>query len=187
MLHDWLHSFAIMGKLRRLKFSWRNIEGPNPLLLEDTAKDLKGGNWFSAPPVHWRALKEVWLRNVKVSENDVDDLKERIHGLQCLMVEERLADNRVMGWRRVVDGVAWFEIQLADQVVELEGDLPLFHAQDLVGQELLNGVEEGEVLELERGEETARMEEITIQLDTLPVRGSRHGMIFSRGYSLEGP
>lgn len=87
VLHDWLHSFAANGQLDTLKFEWVNsTEGPNPFLLDEVyAKDRKKA-WFSAPGIRWTGLRELWLGNVVVSLTDVRRMKDRMPGLEMLIV-----------------------------------------------------------------------------------------------------
>ncbi len=114
ILHDWLNSFVAAGKLRKLKFAWQGGEGPNPLLLDEVARGIGRGRWFSAPPVRGRCLGRVWLRGVKVGREDVALLQMRMEGLEVLMVEGRFVGEGVGGVRRVVGGREWVEVELGE-------------------------------------------------------------------------
>lgn len=59
VLHSWLRSFR--ERLRVLKFHWVGQKGPNPLLLDKAYRKKD----FSAPPIEWDVLEEVWLGNVE--------------------------------------------------------------------------------------------------------------------------
>lgn len=132
VLHDWLGSFARMHVLKELMFEWQGVEGPNPLLLDEVAVGIGRGRWFSAPPVRWRGLREVWLGGVGVEVEDLGVLKGRMEGLERLMVQSAFVGEGNRGWRRVVDGKAWFEVFLGKEdlelqregLVELVGDWP---------------------------------------------------------------
>ncbi|KAJ9648872.1 hypothetical protein H2199_000785 [Coniosporium tulheliwenetii] len=60
VLHSWLRSFR--ERLRVLKFHWVGMKGPNPLLLDKAYRKKD----FSAPPIEWDMLEELWLGNLEV-------------------------------------------------------------------------------------------------------------------------
>lgn len=121
ILHDWLNSFVTAGKLRKLKFAWQGGEGPNPLLLDEVARGIGRGRWFSAPAVRGRCLGRLWLRGVRVGREDVDMLKMRMEGLEVLMVEGRFVGEGVGGMKRVIGGREWVDVELGER--EGEGEV----------------------------------------------------------------
>ena len=87
ILHSWLKSFGT--SLRVLKFNWVGGYNPNadpdydrrynPLLLDMVYPRKE----FSAPPIFWENLKELWLGNVKPFDVDLMSLmKSRSPSLQ---------------------------------------------------------------------------------------------------------
>ena len=110
VLHDWLHSFAANGQLRSFRFEWVNTtsERPNPLLLDELVRE----KWFSAPGIRWTHLKELWLGSVWVSLVDVQRMKERMAGLEKLVVTPECLDGELIATGRPIDanGKMWMEI-----------------------------------------------------------------------------
>lgn len=168
ILHDWLNSFATAGTLRELELAWLGAEGPNPLLLDEFAAGSRRGNWFSAPPVRSRGLREVWLRGVRVEVKDVCLMKMRLEGLALLMVEGRLAGKGVRGVGRMVKGRQWFEVALGEDAVELEGAVELWGDIPKTGEHVVctKEVESGGTMTM------------PALLDSTPTRGSRDGSCF---------
>ncbi|CAF9933617.1 hypothetical protein IMSHALPRED_009422 [Imshaugia aleurites] len=116
VLHDWLHSFAADASLRHFRFEWIGGEGPNPFLLDDiVARDGKK-EWFSAPGIRWNGLREVWLGNIVVTVGDVRCLKERMAGLERIVVAPEFLDAG-LGGRLLVDGDGRMWVQ-----VDVEGE-----------------------------------------------------------------
>lgn len=117
ILHDWLHSFAANNAhLRTFKFEWltgnnsnsgssNGKEGPNPFLLDEISSHDGKKQWFSAPRITWASdtLTDVWLGNVIVDGKDVGKLKERMKGLERVVVVPECLDGG-LGGRKVVVG-----------------------------------------------------------------------------------
>lgn len=133
ILHDWLHSFAANNAhLRTFKFEWlsssssssnscngNSNEGPNPFLLDEISSHDGKKQWFSAPRITWASntLTAVWLGNVVVDGKDVGKLKERMKGLERVLVVPECLDGG-LGGRKVVaggSGKVWVEL-------DVEGD-----------------------------------------------------------------
>ncbi|KAI4103528.1 MAG: hypothetical protein LQ339_004253 [Xanthoria mediterranea] len=122
MLHDWYFQFSLGGHIRRLFFEWLgddddgddddDARGPNPFLLDaETAKE-KDSEWFSAPGIRWHGVREIWLGGIQVASSDVAELKSRFAGLETLMVWEELAESRIFGTVRSVEGREWLDVDL---------------------------------------------------------------------------
>jgi len=115
VLHGWLNTFATTGSLEVLRFGWEGCEGPNPLLLDEVVDGDRGGRWLDASEMMWEGLREVWLRGVHVDKGDVGLLKERVNGLERLMVEAGAEGETVRGRTVVEEGGEWFEVLLGDE------------------------------------------------------------------------
>lgn len=110
VLHDWLHSFAANGQLHTLRFEWLDGEGPNPFLLDEIASSGWEKGWFSAPAIRWTGLRDVWLGNTIVSFVDVGSMKERMRGLETLVVPLECLNRGLGGVKVVEDGRIWVEL-----------------------------------------------------------------------------
>lgn len=133
-LHNYLFQFSVQNTLGKLRFDWidGDMIGPNPLLLdEEVAKG--GGEWFSAPGTTWRGLKEVWLGGVAVDGADTTILKQRMEGLEKMMIGESLAAREIKGKIQVIESKEWLNVDLNDtiQVVQEYGEVEnLFDTED---------------------------------------------------------
>ncbi|CAO1597505.1 hypothetical protein XANCAGTX0491_001312 [Xanthoria calcicola] len=117
MLHDWYFQFSLGGHIRRLFFEWLgdddDARGPNPFLLDaEIAKEEKDSGWFSAPGIQWHGVQEIWLGGIQVASSDVAELQMRFAGLETLMVWEELAESRILGTVRSVEGREWLDVDL---------------------------------------------------------------------------
>ncbi|KAI4160120.1 MAG: hypothetical protein L6R39_000275 [Caloplaca ligustica] len=113
-LHNYLFQFSVQNTLDKFHFDWIDgIEGgPNPLLLDEVIGKEGGGKWFSAPATKWKGLKEVWLGGVKVTGADVKVLKERLEGMEKLMIWENLAAPEICGKVKWIDNKEWLDVDL---------------------------------------------------------------------------
>lgn len=118
ILHDWLNSFAYTGTstssgLESLRFEWLEYEGPNPLLLDLEVDETTGSACTTAPAINWNKLQKIWLRGIRVGEQDVRDIKQRATQLQFLLVDkELLKDNTTIGWDKQEADCRWWEVSL---------------------------------------------------------------------------
>ncbi|CAL8579261.1 hypothetical protein XPA_005011 [Xanthoria parietina] len=136
MLHDWFFHFSLSGHIRRLVFEWlgssssssssssADVQGPNPFLLDaEIGTQEKNSEWFSAPGIQWHGVREIWLGGIQVASSDVIELKSRFEGLETLMVWEALAESRILGTVRSVEGREWLDVDLTDELdVEMVGN-----------------------------------------------------------------
>ena len=123
VLHDWLHCFAVDGSLERFAFEWVGSEGPNPFTLDEFVSVDGRKEWFSAPAVRWTGLREVWLGNVVVSSIDVRRLKERMEGLEKIVVGFECLGYELAGVKIVVDGRMWVELDVRGQRMGLRSEV----------------------------------------------------------------
>ncbi|KAF6228485.1 hypothetical protein HO133_008215 [Letharia lupina] len=107
VLHDWLHSFAADGQLHTFRFEWVDGEGPNPFLLDEYASVEGKKEWFSAPRIRWTGLRELWLGNMIVSLMDIRLMKERMRGLERLVVRSECLNHGLEGITFAADGKMW--------------------------------------------------------------------------------
>ncbi|KAL8989605.1 MAG: hypothetical protein Q9177_001548 [Variospora cf. flavescens] len=112
-LHNYFFQFAVHGTLERLHFEWlgRDVTGLNPLLLDEEAAE-EGGRWFSAPGTKWKGLKGVWLGGVHIDGTLIQILKQRLDGLERLMVSVDLAAPELKGNIQTIDGKEWLDVDL---------------------------------------------------------------------------
>ena len=82
ILHNWLESFAFTGNLETLNFRWHGQQGPNPLLLDLVGREPTTVQWFSATAIIWRDLKQTQLMGVRITEEDVKKMQERVPQLR---------------------------------------------------------------------------------------------------------
>ncbi|KAL8703329.1 MAG: hypothetical protein Q9201_003493 [Fulgogasparrea decipioides] len=133
ILHNYFFHYSLNGRLEKLRFDWIGGTGPNPLLLdEEVAEEVDGWKWFSAPGIVWKGLKEVWLGGVRVQGAHVKDMKQRMEGLENLVVWEDMAAIEIGGETKKVQGKEWLEIDLAADIIEVLGDIEdLFNETDV--------------------------------------------------------
>ncbi|KAL8938000.1 MAG: hypothetical protein Q9216_004128 [Gyalolechia sp. 2 TL-2023] len=119
-LHDYLFQFSLQDSLETLRFDWvgSSGKGPNPLLLDEEVSQEGGGNWFSAQGLIWKGLREVWLSGVKLSGADLTMVKERMDGIEKLMVWEPLAARGIRGKMTKIEGVFWLDVDLEAEILE---------------------------------------------------------------------
>lgn len=147
ILHDWLHSFAAnSAQLRTFRFEWlatsnsnsnnnnnhgshSSREGPNPFLLDEISSRDGKKQWFSAPRITWASetLTNVWLGNVIVDGKDIGKLKERMKGLERVVVVPECLDGGLGGRKVVVGGgeggKVWVELDVEGDRVGEWGDV----------------------------------------------------------------
>ncbi|KAL8708393.1 MAG: hypothetical protein Q9220_006683 [cf. Caloplaca sp. 1 TL-2023] len=119
VLHDYLFHFSLNGALETLHFEWLHGCGPNPLLLDEEMMKGDGEEWFSAPGLTWKGLKEVWLGNVRMDTASLKILKDRLGGLATVMVWEDMAEVGIRGTVHERAGLRWLDVHLTDQSEEL--------------------------------------------------------------------
>lgn len=90
LLHNWLESFAYTGSLETLNFRWQGQEGPNPLLLDLVAREATRVQWFSAKGIRWQGLKQIQLMGVRVTEDDVKLIQDRVANLRSWRADPEL-------------------------------------------------------------------------------------------------
>ena len=95
LLHNWLESFAYTGSLETLNFRWQGQEGPNPLLLDLVARETTRVQWFSAKGTRWRGLKQIQLMGVRVTEDDVKLIQDRVADLRSWRADPELVGHDV--------------------------------------------------------------------------------------------
>ncbi|KAI9692775.1 MAG: hypothetical protein M1820_009374 [Bogoriella megaspora] len=92
ILHDYFDSFK--RTLRVLSFTWLDDIGPNPLILDIEAQVRRGKSGrrrsknFSAPPIFWEKLQEVWLGAVRVGPFAAAMIISRARNLRNLMIQK---------------------------------------------------------------------------------------------------
>ncbi|KAI4170884.1 MAG: hypothetical protein LQ343_004648 [Gyalolechia ehrenbergii] len=137
-LHDYFFNFSLQDTLETLRFDWVDCDGcgPNPLLLDEEVTKEEGGKWFSAPGLIWKGLKEVWLGRVALSGTDLKTLKERMEGMEKLMVLEPFAAKGIRGKIMKIEGLFWLDVDLKAEIPE-----PM---EDEDAEDLLDTVDENE-------------------------------------------
>lgn len=116
ILHDWVKSFE-QNSMDRLSFEWVGFEdgvwGHNPLLLDEVAAKEGKGKWFSAPAIRWKSCKEICLGGCWISEEDLQELKRRVGGLE-----------RIGVWKGTLEGNPSHEVEVSGErtwaVVEMD-------------------------------------------------------------------
>lgn len=143
-LHDYLLQFSLQDTLETLRFDWVGADerGPNPLLLDEEVAKEEGGKWFSASGLMWKRLKEIWLGGVKISGTDLQIMKERLPGMEKLMVWEPLAAGKIRGKMVKIDGVFWLDVDLEAEIEESEDEEE--DAETLVDTDDEDGRDRGE-------------------------------------------
>ncbi|KAL2039773.1 hypothetical protein N7G274_007632 [Stereocaulon virgatum] len=96
ILHNWLESFAFTGHLETLNFRWHGQQGPNPFLLDIVGREPTTVQWFSATAIIWRDLKQTQLMGVRITEEDVKKMQERIPQLRSLRGDPELVGQDVL-------------------------------------------------------------------------------------------
>ena len=96
ILHNWLESFAFTGNLETLNFRWLGQQGPNPLLLDLVGREPTTVQWFSATAILWRDLKQTQLMGVRITEEDVKKIQERVPQLRSLRGDPELVGHDVL-------------------------------------------------------------------------------------------
>ncbi|KAL8974275.1 MAG: hypothetical protein Q9197_001478 [Variospora fuerteventurae] len=121
-LHNYFFQFAVHGTLERLHFEWLggDVTGLNPLLLDEEVAKEEGGKWFSAPGTKWKGLKEVWLSGVHIDGTLIQILKQRLDGLERLMVSVDLAAPGPHGNIQTINGKEWLDVDLRPAIQERE-------------------------------------------------------------------
>lgn len=119
ILHDWLKSFE-WNTMEKVKIEWVGTSGSrrNPLLLDEFAAKEGKGNWFSAPPIRWRhGCKEVWLGGVVVGPQDLEAMKDRLDGLEKVLVWRGWLGATLTGTIIKADGKEWVVVDIKDQKI----------------------------------------------------------------------
>ena len=114
VLHDWLSCFAAHGQLHTFRFEWLGRQGPNPVLLDQVVATDGKRQWFSAPGIRWSGLRELRLGNVVVSSENVRRMKERMAGLELLVVPPECLTVDIVGLGIRADGRIWVGVSLED-------------------------------------------------------------------------
>ena len=134
MLHNFLMHFSLQDTLEVLRFDWAEGDrsGPNPLLLDEEVAKEEGGQWFSAPGLMWKGLREVWLGHVGIKATDITLSKPRLEGLEKMMVWEDSAAAEISGKLEVIDGREWIDVDLNSEMRNPSEDEAedLFSAED---------------------------------------------------------
>lgn len=88
ILHDFLAGFP-PTQISFFRFEWiGKLAGPNPLLLHNLAVEATGrDDWFSAPPLTWKALRTIRFKGVDLKDEDVEALRKQHRQLKSLVVE----------------------------------------------------------------------------------------------------
>lgn len=91
ILHSFLASFA--RQIRVLKFFWVSNVAPNPLLLDQA---YRRGDW-SSPPLRCSRLRELWLGNVDVTDEQLEMVGQRAPRLsRFMLLKEDINDSKVL-------------------------------------------------------------------------------------------
>ena len=96
ILHDFLAGFP-PKQITFFRFEWiGKLAGPNPLLLHNLAVEATGrDDWFSAPPLTWKALNTIRFKGVDLKDEDVDALRKQHRQLKSLVVETFWTEEQV--------------------------------------------------------------------------------------------
>ncbi|MCJ1466552.1 hypothetical protein MMC07_005172 [Pseudocyphellaria aurata] len=112
ILHDWVKSFED-NRMERLRFEWpEQTIGYNPLLLVESAAKDQSRVWFSALAIESRGCKEIWLGGCYIGLEEMKLLKERLRGLERVVVWRGWLGPGFVGTRSTVDGTDWVTTHL---------------------------------------------------------------------------
>lgn len=161
ILHDWVTSFED-NRMDRFRFEWpEKTKGYNPLLLvfESAAKSAAKDQsrvWFSPRVIESQGCKEVWLGGCYVGMEEMNLMKERLRGLERVVVWRGWLGPGFVGTRSTVDGTEWVSAHLQPKKKEtkkrIAGDVKA--GKPVLDKQALDDGTKNEEME-EVGDETA--------------------------------